>query len=200
MPSLDAGNLRTLAIDLDEQRRHLDRRAALIDEREARLIGVEAIEALRLSQVLANEAGLGGRMGYSPIGMTSSMGGAGRLAATMTPGGLATSGGGMMGGSSMSMRPSTAPGFNGGGGGADWVGGCAAGAAADAGDVFAAPRFRSGMFGGTGSVYGGNVPSRGAAVSGGRGQFNPGSKHPLMSDVPMSGAVRRCRLTPGSRS
>jgi hypothetical protein len=41
-------------------------------------------------------------------------------------------------GGSTSMRPSTAP-------GGDWKA-----AAVDAGDVFAAPRFRNGMFGGTG--------------------------------------------------
>jgi hypothetical protein len=48
---LEHGNLRHLAVDLDEMTRRQDRRERARDEREARLIGNEAIEALRLSAV-----------------------------------------------------------------------------------------------------------------------------------------------------
>ena len=45
VPSLQEGTLRTLGTQLDEMKRNLDRREKAMDEREARLIGVEAIEA-----------------------------------------------------------------------------------------------------------------------------------------------------------
>jgi hypothetical protein len=96
------------------------------------------------TQGLADEAGLGGRMGYSATGTMSGTGGMRRGGAPLSMsmsgagGGLDDcgyghgSGGGGMGTSGAMMgRPSTAP--DGGAGG----------------DLFAAPRFRSGMFGGT---------------------------------------------------
>lgn len=46
-PTLEHGNLRGLAVDLDEQKRRQNRREKELDAREARLIGNEAIEALR---------------------------------------------------------------------------------------------------------------------------------------------------------
>ena len=187
---LEQGNLRNLAVELDEQKRRQDRRERELDEREARLIGNEAIEAMRLSHSLAQEAGLGGRMTYSPTGVMSGTGGRGRGRA----GGYGydyhdeyeyendhrSDGGGGGSGGWGTTRPSTAPQAAGAGAGAG-------GEDDDGGSLFVSPRRTNGMFGGMGSTRGGNVPSRGILAAGGRGVYNPGSRHALMPDIPISG-------------
>ena len=168
VPTLDAGQLKNLAVDLDEMRRHQDRRERQLDGREARLIGAESIEALRLARSLADTAGLGGRMTYAPTGVLSATGG--RLASSSTEpaevNGYDTFD---------AVRPSTAPRIG------------ANDAAGDGDLLFAAPKFRTGMFGGTGATRGGNVPSRGSQLTGG-GTIYPGSRHALLPDIPMQGA------------
>ena len=81
------------------------------------------------------------------------------------------SGGGGRGGGG---RPATAPEVENDNGSGGWGDDGGAG-----GDLFTAPRFRPDMLGGVGAVRGGNVPSRGTPVAGGRGAFHAKVRHLL---------------------